>query len=799
MPHHIRPHIYIACLRTLLALCFLAGANVTRGEAQAPFTPIQPPEWIYEVTRMAFCTPGDLEFAAKAGAQVVHFNLVWPYYPLRRDGGGLSRTDGDNLRAFVTRCHQLGMRACLGLPPFPNVALVKAHPDWRVCPDDTGKSLTVEPKEESLGTRVGCNLGPWGDYLIQVCGELIADYKLDGFSYDGNYHPGVCYCPACKAAYKLDTGRPIPPKIDLDDVGYRQYLVWRGERLEDHYRRLQAAIKRANPNAVLTSWTVNAGRYGQLLYSPRAMPTRLNLLFDLPMQEWWMDETNIGGSLMPAFGAAYLRGVTDDRPNAAEPYMMSRGNPYGTDSFPRHEQIARVLLGITNGSVLAQSLGWTDHRETAVAAFQEVAKRERWIKHTSRMPWAALLVSEQTRQFYAYRDIASIFLPHPLGVFRAATEEHLPISLINDWNLNQQDLSKYRVLVLPNAAALSDLQMQAVRDYVRNGGGLVATGETSLCDEIGRPRKDFGLADLFGVSYRGRPQPNAPRPDLDANFAATLDESYWRQRTGVATLRWIDHPLTQDATLNALTPRRTSIFKGPLVQVTEPATNNAKPGEQAKANAVGKESLQGNIEVVATMTPEGWTKPPLPAIVVRPYGKGRVVYMASAIDAALWSYAYPYQRRLLTRAIEWGANSPFPITIHAPMCVQTTFFEQSLSNTGIKSTPNANHATPQRPTPNAPFSAQRLNASTPNAQIVIHLYNALNTTANHGLPAMDIPLREETIPIHDIQIRLSGITAKRVHVEPGNITPKVHKDRDGKTTVIDLPPLETHAMLIIEK
>ena len=43
------------------------------------------------------------------------------------------------------------------------------------------------------------------------------------------------------------------------------------------------------------------------------------------------------------------------------------------------------------------------------------------------LPWAALLVSEQTRQFYAYRHIAEWFLPPVLGVWRAALEEHLPV------------------------------------------------------------------------------------------------------------------------------------------------------------------------------------------------------------------------------------------------------------------------------------------------------------------------------------------------------------------------------------
>ncbi len=376
------------------------------------------------------------------------------------------------------------MKLVLGLPPFPPVSLVQKHPDWRVHPTDSDAAVKIVAVENNLGTRLGCNLGPWGDYLINVCGELVADYKVDGYSFDGNYHPSICYCPACKAAYRQDRKRALPMKANLDDIAYREYLVWRGERLEDHYRRLQRRIKQANPDAVLMSWTVNAGRYGHFLHSPRAMPTRLNRLFDLPMQEWWLDETNFGGSLAPAFGAAYLRATTGGRPCASEPYLMSRGNPYGTDSFPAHERLTRCLLAVTNGNVLAESLGWPGHE--VAADFQEIARRDHYIPRTESMPWAALLVSEQTRQFYAYKDIANLFLPHVFGAFRAATEEHLPLTLVNDWDVDVEQLTRYPVMILPNAAALSDAQVAALRAYVRAGGGLVATGETSLCDELGQ-------------------------------------------------------------------------------------------------------------------------------------------------------------------------------------------------------------------------------------------------------------------------------------------------------------------------
>jgi hypothetical protein len=252
---------FLGAAGALAVACAVGGEEAPR---PAPFEPVKIPEWVRGVTRMAFLTLGEVPRAAKDGAEVVHTNLVWPYYPLRRDGGGLGPPEAKGLRDLVAACHTRGMKLVLGLPPFPPVALVKEHPDWRVDPDGSGGAHKRPAKEDDLGTRLGCNLGPWGDYLIDVCAELVQDYGVDGYSFDGNYHPSLCHCPACKAAYRA-AGRDLPARANLDDVAYREYLVWRGERLEDHYRRMQQRLKKVNADAVLMSWTANAGRYGHLV------------------------------------------------------------------------------------------------------------------------------------------------------------------------------------------------------------------------------------------------------------------------------------------------------------------------------------------------------------------------------------------------------------------------------------------------------------------------------------------------------------------------------------------------------
>lgn len=84
----------------------------------------------------------------------------------------------------------------------------------------------------------------------------------------------------------------------------------------------------------------------------------------------------------------------------------------------------------------------------------------------------------------------------------------IPFDIIFDDNL--KDLSKYKALILANQECLGDDHLELIREFVRQGGGLVATENTSLYDDWRRNRQSFGLKDLFGLekpsSVRSRSQ-----------------------------------------------------------------------------------------------------------------------------------------------------------------------------------------------------------------------------------------------------------------------------------------------------
>jgi hypothetical protein len=89
------------------------------------------------------------------------------------------------------------------------------------------------------------------------------------------------------------------------------------------------------------------------------------------------------------------------------------------------------------------------------------------------------------------------------GLYDALLQGRFAFDFVHEDRLEPEHLARYRALILPNVAILSDRQCQQLREYVHSGGSLMASFETSLYDEDLKPRADFGLANLMGISKAG--------------------------------------------------------------------------------------------------------------------------------------------------------------------------------------------------------------------------------------------------------------------------------------------------------
>ena len=120
-------------------------------------------------------------------------------------------------------------------------------------------------------------------------------------------------------------------------------------------------------------------------------------------------------------------------------------------------------------------------------------------------------------------------------------EARIPFEMVHDGLLDEAHTHPFKTLILPNIAALSDAQCEQLRAFVRRGGSLVATYETSLYDEMGVRRADFGLADLFGAAYAGELEGPMQNSYLAIEHDSThmrLSPAWWRgwRRRGASSM-----------------------------------------------------------------------------------------------------------------------------------------------------------------------------------------------------------------------------------------------------------------------
>jgi hypothetical protein len=236
-----------------------------------------------------------------------------------------------------------------------------------------------------------------------------------------------------------------------------------------------------------------------------------------------------------------------------------------------------------------------------------------------------------------------------LGIYQALIEARIPFEMVHDQRLSARDLAPFRTLILPNVTCLSDAQCADLRAFVKAGGGLVATHETSLADEEGRPRADFGLADVFGVSFVARP----PGPVRNAYLRLEHETAAGHPLlAGLEDAPRIIHGAWQ------LEVKPTRAFPNPPVTLI-PAYPDLP------------------MEKVYVRVP----KTDMPQVFLSEVGKGRVAYFPWDVDRTFWEVLAPDHGKLIRNAVAWATHEDPVVTVTGPGILDVTVWRQRASLT----------------------------------------------------------------------------------------------------------------------
>ncbi|HZJ58513.1 MAG TPA: beta-galactosidase trimerization domain-containing protein, partial [Clostridia bacterium] len=231
------------------------------------------------------------------------------------------------------------------------------------------------------------------------------------------------------------------------------------------------------------------------------------------------------------------------------------------------------------------------------------------------------------------------------GIENVLIDNHVQYGFCPDINFTLDEVSKYKLLIIPNGAYLSDEHIEIIKQYVSMGGGLIASYETSLYDEKGVRRKDFGLRDLFGCSYTGI-----------------------KKDTQVDCYQMLKGPHTI-----------TSEFKNTSLLMNDGYTLLCTP--------IDKEDYK----VVCTYVPKIQNQPPPKAwirdmrtpfstIMAGTYGKGKVVYFANQMDKLCYVNGHEDFMDIVYNSILWAKSGELSIETDAPDSVHIALTENKEDN-----------------------------------------------------------------------------------------------------------------------
>jgi hypothetical protein len=550
--------------------------------------------------------------------------------------------DRDTFGQIAAECRKLGMNVVARTDAHAcHQDVYDAHPDWLMV-DKDGKKVR-HPSDKDFWLT--CALGPYNfEFMTDVHKEIMALYRPDAIFTNRWAGSGMCYCEHCRQNFLQFSGLDLPRTTDPRDPSRRKYMAWHQERLFELCKLWNSAIQEINPEAC---YLPNAG--GGAL-SELDMPT-----FGGLAPAAIADRQSRRG-LMPPWAAG----------KSAKEYRAAMGmkpvvglTSVGIDDKNRWKDSVQngdeIRLWMVDG--IAQNLRPAFTKFNAkpfdtrwLPAVEEMFKwhyaNQKYLRNQRSLARVGMVYSQQTAAFYGWPDAASRVEDAELGFYQALMEARIPFEMVHDGLLDEEQVSQFRTLLLPNIAALSKKQCDQIAAFVRNGGGIVATFETSLYDEGGGQRADFGLSELFGASFAGK----------------------------------IEGPML-NSYLNLKKDPRTGKYP-PLLAGLETAGRIINGTHRVQVEAHEK-TAYSPLEVVPTYPdlPMEEVFPRVvdthdPGVFIREVGRGRVIYFPWDIDRTFWDVLNLDHARLLGNAVAWVTNEPPPLEVEGKGMLDISIWRQ---------------------------------------------------------------------------------------------------------------------------
>ncbi|MFP5208788.1 MAG: alpha-amylase family protein [Acidobacteriota bacterium] len=568
------------------------------------------------------------DFWHSAQADIVFISVtgILAFYPSKvkfhRHGKYLHGRDffGECLAAAKKR----GMRAVARMSPDLNWPdALAAHPEWAM----RNRDGSVQHNTQDSRLFKTCMFSSYmDDYVPAIMREINSLYDVDCF-YTNGWPPGGslpdCHCAICSK---------LPPS------GTPAYWRVFNDRVFELWRKYDAIAKEKSPDSFFFP---NLG--GNVRCGPNLQ--RLGSI-----AEWFQADNQGRNFASPSIWECSLQGrvctaIMDGKfaTNVTGAYSTGTVTWRNSSKSPNETRIW-LSESLAGGTVpylhfVGSEDGFCEDRRWQKIGgdyFRWTAKYDRHLAGRRTVANIGVVMGQSTQLLYPGPVTArgrGYMSETTQGIYDALLRGRFFFDYVHEERLEPERLAKYRALILPNVAMLSDHQCQQIRDYARSGGSVMASFETSLYDENLQPRADFALGDLFGIRKAG-------------DVVGTNGNAYYAR---------IEHP-------NAASPS----------PVLEGFTNtNWLPGAQ---NRIPLNPVPNPVLTVVpgfVSYPPELAYPPIshtdePAVVLRETGSSRLAYFPGDIERTYWLTGHGDLLQLLHNTIRWLMNDESIVHVDGP-------------------------------------------------------------------------------------------------------------------------------------
>ena len=534
----------------------------------------------------------------------------------------------------VKECRKLGLGVVGYLNSWGSF-VCDEHPEWSVRLED---GSTMREKE-----RFGnpCPNNPeYADYFTSLVRELVSTYDLDGLWIDmvGIWAP-VCHCDSCKEKFFREYGKELPVGDCLGHPNYVDYVRFKGRSVAAYAHRIRETALKADPNISVSIQAAGALKYA---YHIGVYDTEYFSASDYLAGDFYTDRAGVN---------AISRALYKLTNNLPFEFMTSRctGLEYHTSNKNMNDILCQAYAAIMYKGAFLFIDAIDPDGEMNAQFYKDISAvtgaLKPYIPHLryDEIPIREIAVyfnfdsftQKSGRVLPSDKPSARFMIKRLSRIAGALSEAGLDYDVLSPKSITE--FGNYKVLIVSSLETMSSAEVEALREFVKNGGKLYLSGEASLRDDKGELHESFMLSDVLGVDYDGR-------FDICPNYAAPVVED---------PSIFGGHTKKYPHMLNEAMVRVKAVGGGrPLATVTLPVSD---AGDRLVFS-----SAISNPPVVATDHP---------AIYENHFGKGTAIYAAGSIEGD----GHPDSAALFTSLIKYLLGDP-AVTLNAPSCVDYTVY-----------------------------------------------------------------------------------------------------------------------------